>query len=410
MKRAHWSDETEPRGIGRKTCGKVKTVDWRTHFPKQFADWHRGGQVVVSDATDSTAYLRRFQEEYGARDFMRPERDGRDTLIGQLEGQLAEARVALETLVTCSPGGGRLGRCRWGLVEQGPSSGGVLLPGAVDCGRGALRASRTRSPDTDRGARGCSCSGGWVTQPETELPRDVAELRALLALERRDLERQQARWELERSRWELDWERLTQQSVEARTSHLVVERLLKASEDRYRSGRERVREQGRASAYSESILATSSQHERNVQDGATAQRSTSSRAPMGPPALPTVVDQGEAESSHRRGPTEGGDERNDDAEEEKVESRPWVLGKAVKEEFTGEKAGSRPWVLGKAVKEEFTGEKAESRPWVLGKAVNKASPEGENEAESKIKFPCGGNGLGKAVKIPSVEGDSGDPG
>ncbi|MQL89059.1 hypothetical protein Taro_021620 [Colocasia esculenta] len=93
-----WSDETEPRGIGRKTRGKAKTIDWWTRFPEQFADWHRGGQVVVSDATNSTAYLQRFQEEYGARDFMRSERDGRDTLIGQLEGQLAEACVALETL------------------------------------------------------------------------------------------------------------------------------------------------------------------------------------------------------------------------------------------------------------------------------------------------------------------------
>ncbi|MQM19864.1 hypothetical protein Taro_052877, partial [Colocasia esculenta] len=101
----HWIDEAEPKGIGRKTRGKAKPVDWRTRFPEQFSDWHHGGQVVTSDATDSTAYLQRYQEEYGLRDFMRPERDGRDTLIGQLEGQLAattvqlaEARAALETL------------------------------------------------------------------------------------------------------------------------------------------------------------------------------------------------------------------------------------------------------------------------------------------------------------------------
>ncbi|MQL80273.1 hypothetical protein Taro_012722 [Colocasia esculenta] len=100
-----WIDEAEPRGISRKTCGKAKTVDWRTRFPEQFSDWHRGGQVVTSDATDSTAYLQRYQEEYSLRDFMRPERDGRDTFIGQLEGQLAattaqlaEARAALEIL------------------------------------------------------------------------------------------------------------------------------------------------------------------------------------------------------------------------------------------------------------------------------------------------------------------------
>ncbi|MQM11577.1 hypothetical protein Taro_044485 [Colocasia esculenta] len=102
-----WIGEEEPRGIGRKTRGKAKTVDWRTRFPEQFSDWHRGGQVVTSYATDSTAYLQRYQEEYGPRNFMRPERDGHDTLIGQLEGQLAattaqlgEARAALEILRT----------------------------------------------------------------------------------------------------------------------------------------------------------------------------------------------------------------------------------------------------------------------------------------------------------------------
>ncbi|MQM20248.1 hypothetical protein Taro_053266 [Colocasia esculenta] len=320
-----WSDETGPRGIGRKTRGKAKTVDWRTRFPEQFTDWHRGGQVVVSDATDSTAYFRRFQEEYGARDFMRPERDGRDTLIGQLEGQLAEARVALETLraaqvaaVQADKGGAS--SSRGPAVEV--SSFQEQLTAAVERAERAECDLLTRTEELEgalaRGAgfvaelteqsRRLTELQSQVTQPKTELPRDVAELRALLALEHRDLERQQARWELERSRWELERERLTQQSVEARTSQGVAERLLKASEDRYRCGRERAREQGRASAYSESILATSSQHERNVQDGAAAQRSTSSRAPMGPPALPTVVDQGEAESSHRRGPTEGGDE------------------------------------------------------------------------------------------------------
>ncbi|MQL93879.1 hypothetical protein Taro_026527 [Colocasia esculenta] len=102
-----WIGEAELRGIGRKTRGKAKTVDWRTRFPEQFSDWHRGGQVVTSDATDSTAYFQRYQEEYGLRDFMRLERDGCDTLIGQLERQLAattvqlaEARTALEILRT----------------------------------------------------------------------------------------------------------------------------------------------------------------------------------------------------------------------------------------------------------------------------------------------------------------------
>ncbi|MQL91306.1 hypothetical protein Taro_023914 [Colocasia esculenta] len=234
-----WIDEAEPRGIGRKTRGKAKTVDWRIRFPEQFSDWHRGGQVVESDAIDSTAYLRRFQEEYSARDFMRPERDGRDTLIGQLQGQLAstevqlaEARAALET-----------------LTEE--------LEGAL------ARETGTVAELTEQ-SRQLTELRSQMTQQESQLPRDVVELQAMLRMERRDWERQQTRWEQECSM-----------------------------------------EQGRASAYSESILATSSQHERNVQDAAAAQRSTGSQAPMGPPALPTVVDQGEAESSHRRGPTEG---------------------------------------------------------------------------------------------------------
>ncbi|MQL71713.1 hypothetical protein Taro_004046 [Colocasia esculenta] len=254
-----WSDETEPRGIGRKMRGKAKTVDWRTHFPKQFADWHRGGQVVVSDATDSTAYLRRFQEEYGARDFMRPERDGRDTLIGQLEGQLAEARVALETLraaqiaaVRADAGGAS--SSRGPSVEVSSFQG--RLTAAVEHAERAERDLLTRTEElkgalareagfvselTEQSRRLTELQS-QVTQPEVELPRDVAELRALLAVERRDLERQQARWELERSRWELERERLTQQSVEAHTCQGVAERLLKASEDRYQRGRERARE------------------------------------------------------------------------------------------------------------------------------------------------------------------------
>ncbi|MQL93125.1 hypothetical protein Taro_025770 [Colocasia esculenta] len=105
-----------------------------------------------------------------------------------------------------------------------------------------------------------------LTRREPELPREVAELQALLSLERRDLERQQARWEQERSRWELERRDLVQQCVEVRTSQGVAERLLKAFEERYWRRREHAREQVRASAYSGSILATSSQYERNVRD------------------------------------------------------------------------------------------------------------------------------------------------
>ncbi|MQL82024.1 hypothetical protein Taro_014477 [Colocasia esculenta] len=305
-----WIGEAEPRGIGRKTRGKAKMVDWRTRFPEQFSNWHRGGQVVTSDATDSTAYLQRYQEECGLRDFMRPER-------GQLATttvQLAEARTALEILRTAQ------GAAVQAEAGGASSSGGPTVAAEVSSLQEQLVAAVARAERAERDlairseelesalARETLTVAeltGRVSQPTpTELPRDVAELRTLLALEQRDLERQQSQWERER-------ESLTQQAVEARAGQLAAERLLKASEERYRRGTERARKQGRASGYSETVLASSSQYERNVQDAAGAQRSTGSQAPMGPPPPPTTVaDLGEAESSQREPatPAEGGDE------------------------------------------------------------------------------------------------------
>ncbi|MQL89994.1 hypothetical protein Taro_022575 [Colocasia esculenta] len=176
-----WIDEAEPKGIGRKTRGKAKTVDWRTRFPEQFSDWHRGGQVVTSDATDNTAYLQWYQVEYGLRDFMRPER-----------------RAAQGAAVQAEMGGAS--SSRGPAVAAEVSSLQEQLAAASEELESALaRETLTVAELTEQGS-----------QPApTELPRDVAELRALLALERRDLERQQSQWERER-------ERLTQQAVEAR--------------------------------------------------------------------------------------------------------------------------------------------------------------------------------------------------
>ncbi|MQL79776.1 hypothetical protein Taro_012219 [Colocasia esculenta] len=241
-----WIDEAEPKGISRKTRGKAKTVDWRTRFPEQFSDWHRGGQVVTSDATNNTAYLQQYQEEYGLRNFMRPERDGRDTLIGQLEGQLAattaqlaEARAALETLRTAqgaavqAEAGGA--SSRRGLAKAADvSSLQEQLAAAVARAEQAERDLAIRSEELESALASRTLTVVELTeqgsQPTlTELPRYMAELRALLAQERRDLEHQQSQWERER-------ERLTQQAVEARAGQLVAERLLKASEERYAAG------------------------------------------------------------------------------------------------------------------------------------------------------------------------------
>ncbi|MQM13637.1 hypothetical protein Taro_046562 [Colocasia esculenta] len=252
---------------------------------------------------------------------MRPERDGRDTLIGQLEGQLAattvhlaEARATLETLRAAQDAAvwaetGGASSSRGPTVAAKVSSLQEQLAAAVARAERAERDLAIRSEELESALARETLTVAELTKQRsqsapTELPRDVAELRALLALEQHDLKRQQSQWEHER-------ERLTQQAVEARVGQLAAERLLKASEEHYRHGRERARKQGRASAYSESVLASSSQYERNIQDAVGAQRSTWSRAPMEPPPPPTTVaDLGEAESSQREPatPAEGGDE------------------------------------------------------------------------------------------------------
>ncbi|MQL97211.1 hypothetical protein Taro_029898 [Colocasia esculenta] len=187
-----WIDEAEPRGIGRKTRGKAKTVDWRIRFPEQFSDWHRGGQVVTSDATDSTAYLQRYQEEYGLRDFMRPERDGRDTLIGQLEGQLAattvqlaKARAAVETLrtaqgVAVQAEAGGASSSRGPAVAAEVSSLQEQLAAVVAHAERAERDLAIRSEELESALARETLAVAKLTeqgsQPApTELPRDVAE-------------------------------------------------------------------------------------------------------------------------------------------------------------------------------------------------------------------------------------------
>ncbi|MQM13303.1 hypothetical protein Taro_046228 [Colocasia esculenta] len=104
-----WCEVEEPRGIGRKMRGKAKMVDWRLQLPNQFADWQQSSQLVESEAIDSLAYLRRFQEEYGGREFMRHARDARDDLIDDLrvqlagtQAQLSEAWADLETLLAAA--------------------------------------------------------------------------------------------------------------------------------------------------------------------------------------------------------------------------------------------------------------------------------------------------------------------
>ncbi|MQM08441.1 hypothetical protein Taro_041295 [Colocasia esculenta] len=138
--------------------------------------------------------------------------DGRDTLIGQLEGQLAatmaqlaEARAALETLgaaVQAEMGGASSSR---GLaVAAGVSSLQEQLAAAMERAERAEHDLLTRTEElkgalaheagfvselTEQSRRLTELQS-QVTQTEAELPRDVEELRALLAVERRDLERQ----------------------------------------------------------------------------------------------------------------------------------------------------------------------------------------------------------------------------
>ncbi|MQL69040.1 hypothetical protein Taro_001287 [Colocasia esculenta] len=64
------------------------------------------------------------------------------------------------------------------------------------------------------------------TQHDADLPRETAELRVTLAVERREREREHSQWEQERCRWEQEREQLTQQAMDARTSLGISERLL----------------------------------------------------------------------------------------------------------------------------------------------------------------------------------------
>ncbi|MQM05241.1 hypothetical protein Taro_038044 [Colocasia esculenta] len=132
-----WSDEVEPRGIGRRTWGKAKK----------------------SDVADSFTYLYCYQEVYEERDYIRSARDARDGLIDTLraqlastEAQLAKAREALATLAT------------------------------VEC-TDAVGASTSRSaPDPE------------ASQHDADLSREAAELRVTLAVERREREREHGWW------------------------------------------------------------------------------------------------------------------------------------------------------------------------------------------------------------------------
>ncbi|MQL82003.1 hypothetical protein Taro_014468 [Colocasia esculenta] len=201
--------------------------------------------------------MRRLQEEYGQRDFMRPQRDGRNTLIDQLQGQLAslevqliEARAALETLRATQLTGGRAGTAGASSSRGAPApevaSLQQQLSAAVERAERDLLSRSEELRDALSRETGTAAEltqlRSQLTQQGSELPREVSELQVLLSLERRDLERQQTRWEQERGRWELERRELAQQCVEARTSQGVAERLLKASEERYRCGRERARE------------------------------------------------------------------------------------------------------------------------------------------------------------------------
>ncbi|MQL69226.1 hypothetical protein Taro_001488, partial [Colocasia esculenta] len=144
--------------------------------------------------------LRRFQEEYDHRDFMRLQRDGRNTLIDQLQRQLAstevqliEARAALETLLT----GGRADTAGASSSRGAPAPEVVSLQQQLSAAveraerdllsrSGELRDALARETDT---AAELTQLRSQLTQRGPDLPREVSELQALLSLERRDLER-----------------------------------------------------------------------------------------------------------------------------------------------------------------------------------------------------------------------------
>ncbi|MQM16656.1 hypothetical protein Taro_049614 [Colocasia esculenta] len=257
-----WNDETEPRGIGRRTRGKVKWVDWRLLFPDQYDDWQRGSQLVESDAPNSLTYLQRFQEEYGGRDFMRPTRDARDDLIDTLraqlagtEVQLAQAREALRAAQT--------------TVEHTNVGGASTSQGVPDPEMTSLReqlaTALARAEEEERDLTTWSdklqSALSWETCTSAvmnELSQQLAELRTQVSQQDSDLPRTRPLGPGAGA--------LTQQVVDARTSLGISKRLLREVEDRYQRGHERAMREGRASAYSGSYLVSSSQYQRNVQE------------------------------------------------------------------------------------------------------------------------------------------------
>ncbi|MQM19787.1 hypothetical protein Taro_052798 [Colocasia esculenta] len=394
-----WHEETEPRGVRRKTQKKAKIVDWHLQFLEQYADWQRGGQLVESEAIDSLAYLQRFQEEYGGCKFMRPSRDARndliDTLRAQLAGteaQLAEAREALDALratqatvertdaagasssLSLTRAVARVKEVECDLIAQSDELQSALaweasahaevtelsqqLSGLqtqasqkdadlpwdvmelhltravarekeVECDliaqsdelQSALAWEASAHAEVTELSQQLSGLQTQASQKDADLPWDVMELHVTLSSERCNRVRERTRlaeerreerrqWEEERGRlvedrreechqWEEEHGWLSQQALDVRASLVVSERLRQVAEDRYRHGRERAVQQGRASAYSTSFIATSSQYERNVEEGRAAQGSTGSRASMRPPAPRSAADPGEVESSHR---------------------------------------------------------------------------------------------------------------
>ncbi|MQL86589.1 hypothetical protein Taro_019132 [Colocasia esculenta] len=270
---------------------------------------------------------------------MRPARDARDDLIDDLraqlvgtQAQLAEARADLETLRAAQT---IVERTDWegastswsvpdpetiSLCEQLAATVARVEEAQRDLSTrsGELQDALTRETDTraelTEASQQLSELRSQVTQRDLDLPREVGELQMRLSLELRDCEQEWARWEAEPRKLVEEQDRLMQQMVQARASLITSDRMLKAAEDRYQRGRERARQQGQGSIFTESFIATSSQYERNVQEAAAAQRSTSSHASMRPPAPRLAADPGEAESSHQQRPAEGGGESDQPAE------------------------------------------------------------------------------------------------
>ncbi|MQM07364.1 hypothetical protein Taro_040203, partial [Colocasia esculenta] len=177
--------------------------------------------------------------------------------------EVRESRRFLTHLLVRSRITAVLGRCLqqcFGLFARG-GVGQARYQASVEC--------------TD--AAGASTSASVLDLRVASLQEQLVMAVARAEVAEHDLTTRRRERERKHNRWEEEREHLSQQVLDTCTSLGIFERLLREAEDRYRRDKELTMREGRASAHSASFIVTSSEYQRNVQEGHGAQWSTGCR-------------------------------------------------------------------------------------------------------------------------------------